>query len=390
MRLTLWLVVLFILAVTLTLLAEYNLAYTLIVWPPYRVQISLNLLVLLLFAGFSLLYAITRMVARILELPAAVATFRERQRREGATQAFGDAVCLFYEGRYGQALKQAEKAYPDVIYPGIAALLAAKSAHAMHNRERKRHWLDLAVKHDKDVRKARLMVEAELAIADRRYDDATRALDMLRAQGQRHIAALRLGLQLEQNRGRWDEVARLARQLRKVNALSHDQAAPLIRRAMIERLREADSDLPNLQRLWHEIPAEDRKDAGFLERAVPYLVGAGDESLAHVAIENALAEEWSSELAALYGRCKSDDLRRQLSMAESWLREHPNDADLLLALGRLCLRAQLWGKAKSYFEASLSRRISRVAHLELAKLADMLENVEEANRHYREAASLGA
>ena len=42
MRLTLWLVVLFILAVTLTLLAEYNLAYTLIVWPPYRVQISLN------------------------------------------------------------------------------------------------------------------------------------------------------------------------------------------------------------------------------------------------------------------------------------------------------------------------------------------------------------
>ena len=381
---------LFILAVTIVLLAEYNNAYTLIVWPPYRVQISLNLLVLLLLLGFCLLYAVTRIVARVLELPSVVAAFRERQRREGAAKAFSDSVCLFYEGRYGQALKQAEKAYSDVDYPGIAALLAAKSAHAMHDRERKRHWLDEAGKHDQTVRKARLMVEAELAIADRRYDDAARFLDTLRAQGNRHIAALRLALQLEQGRGRWDEVARLARQLRKVNALSSEQAAPLIRRAMIERLKDADGDLPPLERLWQQIPADARKDTGFLERAVPYLIGAKDEKLAHEAIEHALAEEWSSELAALYGCCKSEDLRRQLSSAEAWLHEHPDDADLLLALGRLCLRAQLWGKAQSYLEASLSRRVSRVTHLELAKLADMLERVEEANRHYREAAALGA
>ena len=71
------------------------------------------------------------------------------------------------------------------------------------------------------------------------------------------------------------------------------------------------------------------------------------------------------------------------SQAEKWLAQRPNDENLLLALGRLCIGQRLWGKAQSYLEASLAVAPSTAAHLELARLFDSLGRQEEANRHFR-------
>jgi HemY protein len=54
----------------------------------------------------------------------------------------------------------------------------------------------------------------------------------------------------------------------------------------------------------------------------------------------------------------------------------------------LCREKQLWGKAQSYFEASLALADSRPAHIALAQLLDQLEQPELANKHYRAAALL--
>ena len=85
----------------------------------------------------------------------------------------------------------------------------------------------------------------------------------------------------------------------------------------------------------------------------------------------------------LYGKLSGGEQTARIARAESWLRRHPDDAGLLLALGRMCFRQKLWGKAQSYLEASLSLEPGQAAHLELAHLFDQLERPEEANRHYR-------
>jgi HemY protein len=103
-------------------------------------------------------------------------------------------------------------------------------------------------------------------------------------------------------------------------------------------------------------------------------------------IEDALDEQWDSGLAALYGDCAQGDALGRIARAEKWLHEQPGDAALLLTLGRLCRYQQLWGKAESYLEASLSQQPSRAAHVELARLLDSLDRVDDANRHYRAAA----
>lgn len=390
MRALFWLLGLFAVAIGITLFAHYNEAYALLVWHPWRIQISLNLLLVLLLFAFFIGYRIMRMVVRAGELPGEVAEWRRRKRREQAQAALIDAERFYLEGRFGQAFRAAAEAYAGLAKPGVAALLAARAAHALRDSERRDTWLVHAAAHDREIRSARLMVEAEMACADRRFDAAAACLEGLRGHGHRHLAATRLALQVEQGRGRWDEVARLARTLRKHSALSAEQAAPLLRRALVEQMRDADGDLQALSWIWQSIPESERFEPGFLIRAVPYLIGAGDRRIAVEALQKALAEEWEPELVSLYGRCESEDLRAQLAAAEDWLRQRPDDAELLLALGRLCVRAQLWGKAQSYFEASLSKQPGRAVHLELARLAERLDRRDQAVAHYREAATLGA
>ena len=134
MRALLWLIGLFALAAGLAVAGRYNEGYALLVWPPYRIQISLNLLILLLVGGFAAAYALSRLVSRTLALPRAVQQFRQRKGRERASQALYDAARLRIEGRYGQSLKQAAVAYEANESPGLAALLAARAAHSRSMR----------------------------------------------------------------------------------------------------------------------------------------------------------------------------------------------------------------------------------------------------------------
>jgi HemY protein len=84
------------------------------------------------------------------------------------------------------------------------------------------------------------------------------------------------------------------------------------------------------------------------------------------------------------------EARLRIERAERWLLEREGDAQLLAALGRLCAHAELWGKAQSYLEASLSFGESRATHLELARLLDRLEKNAEAQPHFRRAAELAS
>lgn len=388
MRALFWLLGIFALAAGLAIVARYNDAYALFVWPPWRLHISLNLLALLVVAGFSLAYAATRLVSRALALPSAVAAFRVQQRKNSAIQALRDAQRYLVEGRYGRAHAQADAAYRAHESPGLAALIAARASHAMREQARCEEWLRRALEHDRDVRVARLMTEAEFAVADRRFDVAAERLETLREGGHRHIAALRLSVQTAAARGMWTDVLRLARQLASHRAFTAEQAAPLVRRAHLETMREHDGNPEALARYWRQIPKPERADRGLVRDAALLLNAAGQGALAAEAIGDALDSGWDSALAELYGRIEGGELIERIGQAERWLRSQPRDERLLLSLGRLCLQQQLWGKAQSYFEASLSVAQTRAAHLELARLAEQLGRNEVALKHFRSAAEL--
>jgi HemY protein len=388
MRGLIWFLGLLALAVGLALAARYNEGYVLLVLPPWRVELSLNLLIVLLLACFAVVYLMLRAVINVRRLPEAAREFHRRRIEVRADDDLRAALRLFQEGRYGHAIKAAENAYAAGRAPGLAALIGLRAAHALHDSKRLNDWRERARAHDETTRAARLMTEAELAVESRRFVDAREALNQLAQSEGRHIAALRLALRTEQGQGNWDEVLRLTRQLQKHKALTADQAAPLRHRAHRESLALLAGDAESLIRYWREMPGEDRREVRLALAAARALGSADDCGDAAQLVEDFLDEQWDSSLAEAYGECDGGDVLARIAHAEKWLASHPRDAKVLLTLGRLCRKKQLWGKARSYLEASLATGPSRAAHLELGGLLDSLDKPADADKHYRIAALL--
>jgi HemY protein len=387
MRALFWLLALFSAAVLLAIAARYNEGYALFVLPPYRVEISLNLLGLLLVAGFALLYLLLRLVASTLRMPAAVREFRAAKRRERAAEAFRGALRLLFEGRFGQALKQAETAFEGGEAPGLAAILATRAARGIGDEKREGEWLARAARYDEALETARLMTAAELDVDAHRFDSALEHLDALHERGQRHIVAWRLGLRAHQALGRWKDVLHVTRLLEKHGAIAPERAASLKQRAHLENLRDLAGDAARLAAYWGEMPPAERRETQLAVSAARALTDAGDTGAARKIIENRLETSWDDALVALYGECQEGEALERIARAEDWLKGRPRDAQLLLTLGRLCRTQQLWGKAQSYLEASSAVQPTRAAHLQLAELFDQLERPDEADRHYRAAAT---
>lgn len=386
MRALLWLLTMAALAVGLSLAARYNDGYALLVLPPWRLELSLNLLLLLLVLAFSVCYAILRLISAMVHLPASVRAFREVRARKNGEAALREAIQLLIEGRYGHALKRAEDAWNAGHAPGLAALLALRASKALHDEDRQQRWQQRAVEHDSEIHNARLMMEASFAVDARDFGQAKVLLDQLARESGRHIAALRLSLRMQQGLGNWHEVLHLVKQLEKHRAMTADQSAPLRMRAHRENLKALEEDSHALEQYLARTAGNDRFDAGLAGDAVQALIRARSGTAAARLIEEVLDESWSSTLAASYADCGSDDVLGRIAHAEVWLQKHPRDVALLLTLGRLCRQRQLWGKAQSYLEASLAIAPSRPAHIELASLLEYLEKVDAANKHYRAAA----
>jgi HemY protein len=181
-------------------------------------------------------------------------------------------------------------------------------------------------------------------------------------------------------------VLRLTGVLAKRDAISPALQDEYKSRALVELLGALSSDPAGLEARWRRLPARDQVIPRVAAAAARTAATAGRASLARDILEKALAQDWIPALVDLYGETSSDDVRLRIERAEHWLLEHPGDARLLLALGRLCVRAELWGKAQNYIEASLSFEPNRESHLALARLFERLGRQGDAGAQYRKAA----
>ena len=385
MRALVWIVGITVLAVALTLAARNNAGYLLLVLPPYRIEFSLNLLVVVLVAGFIAGYAAVRFVSATLRLPRQVREYRLARRRETARATLIEALHEYFAGRYSRAEKAAAAALDAGEHPDIAAVLAGRAAHELRAYDRRDAYLARAASAATGDQLVRVVTEADLLLDERR---ALEALGILKQLPRKHTAALRLELKAQQQARNWEQAAALTEELRRRNVFDAVQAAQVRRYALVENLKRKALDSAALEDAWVRVPSADRTDRRVAAAAAQCFIALGGCAKAHRIIEDALEAEWDSELVALYAECEGGDAVKRIERAEAWLERHPGDAALLLTLGRLCADRGLWGKAQSYLEASLAIERSHSAHLALAQLQERLGNVDAARRHYRESLEL--
>ncbi|MGZ5073509.1 MAG: hypothetical protein ACXWBL_10245, partial [Usitatibacter sp.] len=238
------------------------------------------------------------------------------------------------------------------------------------------------------VDQARLTTLADLLVSQERYEEALAVLNDLSARDARNLRLLRLKLQAEQAMRNWDEVLATVSALAKLGGLGPAEAATARRAAHLGNLNRKAQDAGALSAYWKQLPAEMRIDPAVAATAARYHLAMGGTAEAQAIVEQALEREWSPSLVALYGEAAGTDALPQIERAEKWLRGHARDPALLLALGKLCMRQGLWGKAQSYIEASLALEPTRDGHMTLAALMERIGRPQEAILHFRRSAEL--
>lgn len=376
------------LAVAFALLARTPAGYVQVVLPPLRVEMSLFVFVLAALGAFLALYGAMRLVAHIVAMPREVRAHRSRQQLERARARQDAALVALLEGRYNRARELAEEALALPRSGGLPALLGARAALDMRDFATAATLLARSDARVTSLAVPRLMLEAELALEQGQAGEALARLDELKREAGAHTAALRLSLRTLNAAGRSAEVPGVVDQLVRRGVYDADQGALLRASAQGEWLASLALDAAGLRDAWNRMPEADRLHPRVARAAAASFARLGGDREAVDILTRSLERHWDPALVALFGECRPADVARQLEVAEGWLAAHRDDAVLLATLGRVCERAGLWGKAQSYYEASLAVDDHWRARVMLGSLLVRLGRGDDANAHLAAALKL--
>lgn len=385
MKLILWLLALFAAAVAVTLAAKYTTGHVLLVMPPYEQKLSLDHFIIGLIAVFFVFYMLVRLVLGIFG-------FSQRHRHKKTDAMLLSGLKAYFEGDYVKAQKNASIALrlaDTPIVTAISAVIAARSANELGATKARDEYLVTAINKAPSEKSLCLITKTDFLLNDGLYKEALETLQSLYAKGGlQPSSALQLELKAQQQAKNWDAVLELADVLAKRQSTNKILAKKLRHDAQMENVKSKASDLQSLDQYWQHIPPLEKMDSKLAVTATRAYIALGNCTMAHQIIEQNVPMTWDDELIELYAECLDYHVNRQIECAEVWLRSHPNNAQLLLTLGKLCTHCELWGKAQNYLEASLSVEPGQKAHFALAQLNEKLGKREFAMDHYNKGLEL--
>ncbi|MFT4817741.1 MAG: HemY protein [Marinobacter psychrophilus] len=359
---------------------QYDLGYIRVSFGNYLVEtnfwVGLALLVVIVVLTVMLIGLVRRLRNGTSVMSGWIARGKERRARRRTTQG----LLALAEGNWPRAKKMLTSSASNADTPLINYLAAAQASFECGDNEAVDKLLRKAFESTPGSDMAVGITQAQLQLAGNRVEQALATLLRLRKQSPHHPFVLKLlktaYLRLED----WRELSKLLAELRKYNILVPAELDNLERQTWHNLLEQAASkcrkeqanspaaSLDPLTDLWDQLPSSMRRDERTIFNYTSLLAGLGDEAQAETLLRKVLRNHWSDELINLYGRLESQAPDEQLLLAEQWLKDRPNNAELMLALGRLSLRNELWGKAREYFETSLKLQRKRETLAELSRL----------------------
>jgi HemY protein len=228
------------------------------------------------------------------------------------------------------------------------------------------------------------MMQAEMKLQASEYNQALALLIQAKSNVTRYPYVLCLLSRAYQGLNDWDMLLELLPQLRKHKQLSSEMYGRLEKQVHQNRLSLFNGDLNRLHTNWKTVPKHLQSDVDIIQIYTHNLIECQDYGLAERVILRALKQAWHPVLVREYGCLKGQNVSRQLSQAEKWLKAHPDDPELLLCLGRLSARAQAWSKSQQYFESSYRVEPSAEICAELGRLLTSFGEADAANGYFRE------
>ncbi|MEZ5506009.1 MAG: heme biosynthesis HemY N-terminal domain-containing protein [Gammaproteobacteria bacterium] len=304
-------------------------------------------------------------------------------------------LIAFAEGDWHNAEKLMAKGAAGNDIALINYLTAAQAAHEQGEEDRRDDYLRLAHQTAKGIDIAVGLTKARLQFQSEQWEECLATLMVLKknAKTPSYPYVIKMLSQVYVQVQDWDSLLELLPELKKRKVVSADELHDLERRSYEGKLKQAqrgsgEDRLRNLQQVWQKTPRKLHHELALIQAYSEALINLNAGEEAEKILTDALRKNWDDNLARLYGIVKGADVAKQLLWAENWLKERPNNAMLLLTLGRLSLQLQQWEQARSYFEASIRSRRSAEAHGELGRLLSHLGEHEASNENFQAGLAL--
>lgn len=370
-----------------TLFSQHDPGYVLLNYSGWTVETSLSVLLLSLLLAFVVLHIFLRLLSGTLHLPSRLAGMQRERRARHARKLTNEGLIALAEGHWAQAEKKLSRAATDSETPLIQYLGAARAAQKQDAEERRDDYLSRAFQSMPEAELAVGLTQADVQLSQGQTEQALATLHHLRSIAPKHVHVLYLLKKLYEKLQSWDELFALLPELRKRHVLNEQEYLALEQRVHCQRLVACRTP-EQLEQVWQEVPKALRRSADLLHHYADALCRMGAEEQAEAILRDYFKKQWDPRIARLYGRVRGSDLNRQLVVAEHWLGQYEHHPELLLALGRICLHNQLWGKARSYLEASLGVEQRAETCCELGNLLAQLGEKERAAAYFRQGLEL--
>lgn len=382
-------------AAVLGMFMSEHTGYVLISWKAFRYESSLWVFLAALATAFAALFGLRTLIKMLLVSTGFINPWSRHNQKRRVRAAAEQGVLDLAQGHWKNALRNLRKAAEGDDKPLVYLLGAANAAEKLGYSHEADDLLEQALIKQPSAEVAIALAHADLQLQRADEIGAQETLQAIHELHPQHPEVLLRLQPLLQQRQDWIALINLLPALRKCKRLNAEQLHSIEYQAWSGRLtsasnknQDAKEALKTLEAAWQELSGPLKSDTKLLTSYASELLRLEAHEQAESLLRHALKTNFNDQLLDLYSRTQAKDLARQLQLAEGWLTKEPNNPVLLRALGRFSLRNQLWDKAQTYFERSLS--LHRQAHTcaELARLLSHLGETQRSNELFAESLQL--
>ena len=274
----------------------------------------------------------------------------------------------------------------------INLLFAAQAAAKANDNEAATRLLQRLQTSHPNAAAVASKLQIRLLVSNGQLDQALAQIQPLYRDNPSDTGLIRLLVNIYCQQHDWYSAQRLLRDIEHYKVVSKEAITALQINIYVALLNDFDSkpelssieQYDQLSELWELVPKALRK--------MPELIAPYADALARInatekllpLLSSALNSQWHEDLVERFGVLTMSNMEKQLSTAEKWLLKHPQDADLLLALGRICIRLEFRGKAKDYLSSALELDPQPSVYFELAQLLQAMGESETSTEMYRQ------
>ncbi len=362
-----------------------NPGYVLIGIGHWSVETTLSVFAPGLVTGFFVFYYFFRLLGWLVGLPARLKKRGKHIKFNRSQEALIAGLVDSAEGNFEKAENVLIKHASHSGAPLLHYLTAAKAAQGRGAFDKRDEYLQKAAEQSPDSSVAIGLTQAELHLSGNQFEEALATLTKLHSIQPSHASVLKLLHQTYQHIGDWDAIRKLLPSLHNNKVLMEAEIKLLETEAFSKLLKQAaeSGDAEAIKNLWADIPGFIKKMSGISAIYFAAMINAGVGAEVEEELANTLVINWDATLLVLYGCVQSDDALKQLALAERWLDLHPNDAVLLMVLGKLSCRCDALEKAQDYLAKSIAIEPTVQAYQLLGDLLFAQGDKGRASQYYK-------